>query len=531
MTLWLNSPSKNTAMVFSLNKTNNNPPGKVNNTLPVKINNTLLDNANTTRPGKVNITWPANANNTLPGNANNTRPGNANIANNTQSVKVNNALPGKTNNARPGNANNTRSGKVKNARPAGKVRNTRRGKPKNRWPGKANNTQFQFVKLETKGCSDIHRNPVVIQVERNRTSCPSGQNCVVMVNRTKIVTTRFNVCWEIINKLRPLLYALGTIAIVSNTIVVGTVLRVKSLRKCSPFLLVSHMSFCDILIGVYAFGMAFAHSQNFQEFNAWKKIYCPALGSMFILAEVVGGLTSLLMTTERYFAIVFCMKPDMRLGRRAITAALVLFWIAGASSVTLVQLLDARSTQPIGQMCLINRNSNKISTLFVYEVILLFLVFVYLIVVGLYFHIFTVVRRSARNLGVLRECKVAKRISSIVLSSFVFFAAPNMTLAWFILQGGGVFEDARLNRIILWWLPPVCLVVNACLNPCLFAFKNDKFITALGKVARSPFGRILTTKQRPKRHDVMASSSVDPLASVRYDSTPTVELIMFNYLH
>ena len=512
MTLWLNSPSKNTAMVFSLNKTNNNPPGKVDNTLPGKINNTRPGNANNTRPGKVN-------NSTLPGNANITQP-----------VQVNNTFPGKTNNARPGNANNTRPGKVKNARPAGKVSNTRRDKPKNRWPGKANNTQFQLVKLETKGCSDIHRNPVVIQVERNRTRCPSGQNCVVVVNRTKIVTTRFNVCWEIINKLRPLLFALGTIAIVSNTIVVGTVLRVKSLRKCSPFLLVSHMSFCDILIGVYALGMAFAHSQNYQEFNAWKKIYCPGFRSLFILAEVVGGLTSLLTTTERYFAIVFCMKPDMRLGRRAIFAALVLFWIAGASSVTLVQLLDARSSQRIGQMCLITRNSNKISTLFVNEVILLFLVFVYLMVVGLYLHIFIVVRRSARNLGVLRESKLAKRISSIVLSSFVFFAVPNMTLAWFILQGGGVFEDMRLNRIILWWLPPVCLVVNACLNPCLFAFKNDKFITALGKVTRSPLGRILTTKPlRPKRNDFMAPSSVDPLASVRYDSTQTIELVMFNY--
>lgn len=389
-----------------------------------------------------------------------------------------------------------------------------------------NITPLQYPTQQTKRCFDIRRKAVTVQVERNKTRCFS-QNCVVVVNRTKIVTNRFNNCRNIIKKLRPLVFTLGAIAILSNALVLGTVVGVKNLRKCLPFLLVSHMSFCDILVGIYSFGIAFGHGQDTQEFALWREIYCPAFRSMFIFAEVVGSLTSILITFERYLAIVFCMKPDIRLGRKVITAALALFWIVGAACTTLVQTLDAKANQAGGQMCLILRNSHKISTIYVSELILLCLVLVYLVVVVLYTHIFIVVRRSARNLGVLRESKLAKRISAIVLSSFVFFAAPNFVLVWFIFRGGGTFQDARLNRTLLWWLPPVCLVVNACLNPCLFAFRNNKFVKGLRKITKKPLGKL--KRKQPGRGDpFMVFSSVDNLATSRSDLSQSIELTMFS---
>ena len=149
-------------------------------------------------------------------------------------------------------------------------------------------------------------------------------------------------------------------------------------------------------------------------------------------------------------------------------------------------------------MCLIIRNPDLISTMFISELLLLVLVFIYFVVVLLYLHIFIVVRKSARNLGVRRESRLAKRISVIVLTSLVFFAAPNFSLAWFTFWGGGVFDDARFNRTLLWWLPPVCLVTNACLNPCLFAFKNDKFLKAVRKKRSCPLGLLLRSKPKVK---------------------------------
>lgn len=290
------------------------------------------------------------------------------------------------------------------------------------------------------------------------------------------------------------------------------------------------MAFCDFLVGIYSIGMTFGHGYTIHEFKAWQEIYCPFFRNLFIVAEIVGSLTSLLMTIERYMAIVFCMRPSVRLGRKAIATSLVLFWIAGATAAALVQILDTRNNQKPGQMCLIYRNQYLISTVFVSELLLLLLVFIYFVVVVLYVHIFIVVRKSARNLGVLRESRLAKRISVIVLTSFVFFAAPNFSLAWFTFRGGGVFDDARFNRTILWWLPPVCLVVNACLNPCLFAFKNDKFVKALRKMRSCPLGGPLKSKRGVKndqRYDVF--STVDSALTTSQCSLPqVVALTMFS---
>lgn len=395
--------------------------------------------------------------------------------------------------------------------------------------GAANNTQLKYIPQQINGCSDIRQEPITKQFSRNKGRCRHGQNCVVIINKTKIVTTRSNICWKVSNKLRPTLFILGSIAMVLNITVLATVLTVESLRKSPPFLLVSHLGFCDTLIGIYSMGVALGHGVSIKEFKDWKEIYCPVLRSIFIFAEVTGSLTALLMTTERYLAIVFCMKPAVRLGNKFIAAALAFAWIAGASSATVVQMLDKRNNQRDAQMCLITRNTFKTSTIYASELILLVLVFFYFVVVVLYLHIFIVVRRSARNMGVLRESRLAKRISAIVLSGFFFFAAPNFTTVWFIFRGGNVFEDARLNKTLIWWLPPVCLVVNACLDPCLFAFRNEKFFRVLRRIAcRHPFGRILT-KNLPARKDphTIYNSAINLTAHSRSDLSSSIELTSF----
>ena len=399
---------------------------------------------------------------------------------------------------------------------------------------KASNTEFQKPASEIQRCNHLQREQVEVQVLTNKTVCRRSQNCTVFLvtrNATKTFNSRSNICWDVTYKLRPLLFVLGTGAILSNLVVFTTVMRAKSLRKRSPFLLVSEMTFCDLLVGIYSVGMAFGHGHDFDEFKTWKRSYCPLFRNLFIVAEVVGSLTSLLMTIERYMAVVFCMRPNVRLGRKAMATSLVLFWIAGATAAALVQILDAKDNQKIGQMCLIYRNRSLISTVFVSELLLLFLVLFYFVVVVLYVHIFIVVRKSARNLGVQRESRLAKRISVIVLTSFVFFAAPNFSLAWFIFWGGNVFDDARFNRTLLWWLPPVCLVVNSCLNPCLFAFKNDKFVKALRKKRGCPLGDLFRSKSKAKNdqaYDVF--SKVDSALTTSQCCLPSqgVALTMFS---
>ena len=84
---------------------------------------------------------------------------------------------------------------------------------------------------------------------------------------------------------------------------------------------------------------------------------------------------------------------------------------------------------------------------------------------------------------------------------------PNFALAWFIINRGRVFEDVRMNRTLLWWLPPVCLVVNACLNPFIFAFKNDKFTRSLKRLAGRPLRGLLMSKKKNRGDQPFALQS------------------------
>ena len=194
--------------------------------------------------------------------------------------------------------------------------------------------------------------------------CFQRRNCtlsVIVVNKTKTVPKRFDICWDLMKKLRPLLFILGAIATLSNMLVIATVVLVKNLRRSPPFLLFSATAICDFLTGIYSFGMAFGQGYDIQEFKVWQDIYCSYLRYLFILAEVNGGLTSLLMTIERYVAIVFCMKPDIRLRYKAIRIALPLIWIAGVTAATLAQIFDSRHDVKPGKMRLFYRNSDKVS--------------------------------------------------------------------------------------------------------------------------------------------------------------------------
>ena len=91
-----------------------------------------------------------------------------------------------------------------------------------------------------------------------------------------------------------------------------------------------------------------------------------------------------------------------------------------------------------------------------------------------------------------RETKLAQRISIIVLSNMFFYAAPN--LASVVLTAGQCPADNVILRI---WLPPMCMVTNACINPFLFAFRNEEFLKALKNVVRRIFPRAFQVKNPP----------------------------------
>ena len=353
---------------------------------------------------------------------------------------------------------------------------------------------------------------------KNRT-CPA---------RSRVRKTQVNVCWNVRRQLRVVEFILGVLAILLNFVVLTTVALARSLRKSVSFFLVAHLAFCDILLGVYAVGIGIGHAiETKAGFLLWAEKYCTYFGSMFILNQVVGVITAILVTCERYLAIVFCMNPGLKLRRKTALLILLVSWVLAIALCVSVQIFDGKDVDR-NEMCLITRNSSKISRIFLSEILLIVVGVIYLLIFAMYVHIFIEVRRSSRNAGIRRESRLARRIGIVVLSSMVLFVLPNIYLAVFIIRGGGVFSYAVLNKILLWWLPPMCLLTNSCINPCFFAYRNDTFMKQLKQQLQCCFQKPdLNSRKLPGSTGNVISKNDDLMNSSQLTITETIELHSF----
>jgi hypothetical protein len=327
-----------------------------------------------------------------------------------------------------------------------------------------------------------------------------------------------NKCWELTLKTRYFEYVLAVVAIAANIIVVIVIASSKSLRETTAFLLVAHMALCDVFIGIYGVGVAHGHrlSGDSKIFRHWRYTICPYYRSLFAMSQFMEVATSFLITIERYFAIVFCMKPLVRLQRLGAACLLAFFWAVAATLCALIHTIDSKKITD-NYMCMLIRDFKSSSSLHVSQLAMLVMAAIYFIVIGLYVHIYIFVKRSRRNTGVQRESKLAKRIGLVILSNFIFFVVPNVIM---VTMSAGSFYfniSAVANSSIRRWFPPICLVFNACINPVLFAFRNDKFHNTMKKI----FSRSVNTFGRSLRGNAKVAALIDSSSRTRADTANT----------
>ncbi|XP_048580309.1 leucine-rich repeat-containing G-protein coupled receptor 4 [Nematostella vectensis] len=332
---------------------------------------------------------------------------------------------------------------------------------------------------------EIHSRLVVFEGR-----CKGGVKCeIVATSLSKITSGIKDSCWEVLYNTRYLEYVLATITIVVNALVVIATISIRFLRKKVTFALIGHMAFCDVMIGVYGVVVAYGHGMVLDKnsvFRDFRFRICPFIRTVFTLGQFMEVATSLLVTLDRYLAIVFVMKLGVRLKPRLAAGCVLLFWVVAAAMSALQQVFD-KSVISDNLMCVLVRDFQHSVTFFFSQGIMIMQVFLYVVVIAMYVHIYVYVRRSQRNAGVQRESKLARRVGIIVLTNLLFFVIPNATV--FIVTTGNLYfeTNAVANSMIRRWLPPVCILLNASLNPFLFAYRNDTFKDAvrsrLGMVA------------------------------------------------
>ena len=322
-------------------------------------------------------------------------------------------------------------------------------------------------------------------------------------------------CWDAIRQVRGIVYAIGLLAITLNLTVIAVILANKILRAKVSFLLVCHLALCDLLMGCFFIMIPTGHAINHDpSFRRWRAQVCPFYRTIFVLSQTMGAATSALVTIERYLAIVHAMQyPSLRVTPVIAAIVLACSWMFAATMATLVQVIDKTYVRD-NAMCILVQSLGRLAgtkqkILYTHGLVLA-LVSLYIVMTGLYIHLYVDVKKTQQNAGVRREGKLAKRIGLIVFSNFIFFVVPNLIIVIFTTL---VPVDLSSNHaieisMVKVWIPPVCMALNACINPFLFAFRNHMFVNALKELLRRCQPRVFP-EPRPRRENTNGNDNAN----------------------
>ena len=308
-------------------------------------------------------------------------------------------------------------------------------------------------------------------------------------------------------KLSFALYVTGSVALLVNIAVVVFIVLHKSIRNDLAVQLLLNVALCDVLIVLASiryprFNFAEMRMKHLLDvlqgnnpvafFLKWKKV-ANIMGPILtcaVFSQVFGSGISML---DKFFKIVFAMKPAVRLGRKTAVALLVVSWSLSGTFAVLPLF-------GIGGMTYTDRTLSsslpvdppthddgklKNTTGFAFGSQIA-LVIVQLASFLLYIPIFIVAKKSGANVGVKREAAIARKIALLVCTNIIFFTAPIVIV---VFQGAVLMNlvndtnddwrshtlaDVQWTLFLLQIFPVLCFSINSLLNPFLYALRHPK---------------------------------------------------------
>ena len=295
-------------------------------------------------------------------------------------------------------------------------------------------------------------------------------------------------------------YPISLIGIVLNLITVFNILGTKSLWSNVSMLLISNMALCDLSSCLDALIITtILLDVPYERFLDNVRSICLPLGLLWFVGICGSTIVSSLLTIERYLAIVFAMKPHVRMRHKIAKLLLALTWLL-VLTLGFYSLAEEFSTH--NSFCIPGAATEK-SPKHLRFIIPVGIIGMMLFVVNifLYIHIYLVVRKSQHNMGIKKESRTAKRIAALVFTNMVFFFAPIFMTGILVLsdtyptiQADGEGEIWRM--VVTLYFPVVCFNLNACINPLWYAFRNKKFKAGLKEKLNSLMSHLLNFWQK-----------------------------------
>lgn len=286
-------------------------------------------------------------------------------------------------------------------------------------------------------------------------------------------------------------YALSPVTILLNMVVIVTILSSRSLRTVPSFILIGHTAVIDFLIGIYSIWVAHVNISNIEsvlEEVMWAgKELQPSTGPIFISGQLISVSVSLLLTLERYLAVVHCVSPSKRMTAKSVHISLFFAWAMAITFAVMPIFGVGGLHYNIKRACapLSYDEEFKSGSSLILVASLVLIVLLYLANLPLYVQLFRFVKKSSNQAGVKKELSLARKIAILVLTNFIFFAVPIILILVFSISTkldsnpfdfeSDAFQSTVFKISIGQWLPVTCLNINSLLDPFLYAFKHSQF--------------------------------------------------------
>ena len=295
---------------------------------------------------------------------------------------------------------------------------------------------------------------------------------------SEIRVTPIHRCWDGDNKILYVEFLISPVAMVLNLTVILVTLTTRVLRRSVTMFLTSNMALSDFMISLYTLILVSARLKPYTEFRLIKDDLCNAIGFMWLTGQIVSIKTSIILSVERYLAVVYCMKPSVRVTRKIAVGLVALTWCLG---VTIAVLPLAKiSVYNSNTYCIPIRPIKDIPHLYELSIGLsLWGMLLYIITIPMYVKIFLAFKKSCERTGIKRDGKLAWRIGTVVLSNMLFFLVP-IIIAFLLLTTNLRLTMSPQSRSTLTSvLPTLLFSINSLINPLLHAFRVEKFQKAL----------------------------------------------------
>ena len=281
-------------------------------------------------------------------------------------------------------------------------------------------------------------------------------------------------CWPTANLIYIFTSIIAVLALILNFLVIATTLRSENLLGSVAHVLVANIACGDLLIALYTIVLTITRqSITFDTFFMIQEKFCKVAGVFNLVGLFISPFMTFMVTLERYFVIVYCMQPNIRITLKHAYIVIVVAWTFSISlAICLLNLRTLSHAEddvciPIG-----NNDGNAVTYVGI------FLLFLYFISIALYCHIYFNVKKTTEKTEQQRsDNSIAKKIVQINITNVLFWITPIIAI-YFTTLSQIAFDQKR----IIWdCFGMTCLVINSSINPVLFSFRNDMFRSQLPK--------------------------------------------------